>query len=48
MVSPKSHNPHVWPTYPLESPAVGDEKWSDVTFRLGLIARLAGRQIEIV
>ena len=49
MASPKSHNAHVWPTYPLEPQhGMGDERWSDVTFRLGLIARLAGRQIEIV
>ena len=48
MVAPKSHSAHVWPTYPLEPHGAGDEKWSDVTFRLGLIARLAGRQIEIV
>jgi hypothetical protein len=47
MTVPKSTNPFVWPTYPLETQSSGDERWSDVTFRLGLIARLAGRPIEI-
>ena len=45
--SPKSSNPFVWPTYPLETLAAGEERWADMTFRLGLIARLAGRPIEI-
>jgi hypothetical protein len=44
---PKSDNPHVWPTYPLETQREGDERWADMTFRLGLIARLTGRPIEI-
>jgi len=47
MAVPKSTNPFVWPAYPLEAQSAGDERWSDVTFRLGLIARLAGRPIEI-
>jgi hypothetical protein len=45
--SPRSTNPFVWPMYPLEENLSGDERWTDVTFRLGLIARLAGRTIEI-
>lgn len=44
----RSANPHVWPTYPLEPTLEGDARWTDFTFRLGLIARLAGRPIEIV
>lgn len=44
----RSSNPLVWPTYPLESELSGEERWTDVTFRLGLIARLAGRPIELV
>jgi hypothetical protein len=48
LVSPKSANPHVWPTYPLEEQGTGDERWTDMTFRLGLIARILGRPIEIV
>jgi hypothetical protein len=43
----RSSNPYVWPTYPLETQLAGEERWTDVTFRLGLIARLAGRPIEI-
>ena len=42
----KSSNPFVWHTYPLEDSMAGDERWTDLTFRLGLIARLAGRPIE--
>ncbi len=44
----KSANPFVWPLYPLEEELAGDERWTDVTFRLGLIARLAGRPLELV
>jgi hypothetical protein len=47
LASPRSTNPHVWPTYPLEAQLAGEERWADMTFRLGLIARLAGRPIEI-
>ncbi len=43
-----SSNPNVWPSYPLESQAEGEARWTDITFRLGLIARLMGRQIDIV
>jgi hypothetical protein len=46
--SPKSSNAFVWPTYPLETLGAGEERWADMTFRLGLIARLAGRPIETV
>jgi hypothetical protein len=45
---PRSTNPFVWPSFPLEHDAEGDDRWTDVTFRLGLIARLAGRQIDLV
>ena len=45
---PRSHNPHVWPTYPLEPALEGEARWTDFTFRLGLIARLTGRPVEIV
>jgi len=44
--TPRSSNPFVWPSFPLEEHAEGEERWTDVTFRLGLIARLAGRPIE--
>ena len=48
MASPKSANAFVWPAYPLETLGSGDERWADMTFRLGLIARLVGRPIETV
>jgi hypothetical protein len=48
MAVAKSANSHVWPTYPLETQLAGEERWTDITFRLGLIARLIGRPIEIV
>jgi hypothetical protein len=45
---PRSENPFAWPTYPLESKLEGEDRWTDFTFRLGLIARLSGRQIDII
>jgi hypothetical protein len=47
-VAPKSGNPLVWPQFPLESSGGDEQRWTDVTFRLGLIARLAGRPIELM
>ena len=44
----KSTNPFAWHMYPLEDSMAGDERWTDLTFRLGLIARLSGRPIEAV
>jgi len=43
----RSSNPFLWPMYPLEDHMSGDERWTDVTFRLGLIGRLLGRTIEV-
>lgn len=48
MAAVRSTNPFVWPMYPLEGALTGDERWTDATFRLGLIARILGRQIELV
>ena len=48
MSAATSDNPYVWPAYPLEAQHDGDERWTDITFRLGLIARLSGRTIEII
>lgn len=48
MAAAKSTNPFLWPMYPLEDHMSGDERWTDVTFRLGLIGRLAGRTIDAV
>ena len=48
MAMPKSSNPYVWPMFPLEQVHGGDERWCDVTFRVGLIGRLSGREIKLV
>jgi hypothetical protein len=48
LAMPRSSNALVWPSFPLEAHHAGEERWSDVTFRLGLIGRLAGRQINVV
>jgi hypothetical protein len=48
MAAARSANPLVWPMYPLEGALSGDERWTDATFRLGLIARVLGRPIEPV
>ena len=48
MATARSSNPFVWSSYPLEANMAGEDRWSDATFRLGLIARLAGRPIEPV
>ena len=48
MSAAKSANPFLWAMYPLEEDLSGDERWTDITFRLGLIARLVGRSIELV
>jgi hypothetical protein len=48
MLAATSENAYVWPAYPLEAQQVGDDRWTDITFRLGLIARLSGRTIEII
>ena len=45
---PRSINPDVWAHFPLDEGAEGEDRFSDVTFRLGLIAKLLGRPIEAV
>ena len=45
--TPKSTDPHTWGMFPLDRPTAGDERWTDATFRIGLIARLLGRTIEL-
>jgi hypothetical protein len=44
----RTSNPFLWASYPLEESLSGDERWTDITFRLGLIGRLSGRTIELV
>lgn len=45
---PKTSDPYVWPMFPLEQSNGGEERWADVTFRIGLIARLGGRPIKLI
>jgi hypothetical protein len=40
-------DPFVWPTFPLGDPGEPSTWPADVTFRLALVARLAGRRVEI-
>lgn len=40
------NDPLTWPIYPIEARQSGEKCWTDVTFRLALIARLAGRTLE--
>ncbi|HXC25297.1 MAG TPA: hypothetical protein VNU46_05225, partial [Gemmatimonadaceae bacterium] len=46
-VIPSSTNPYVWPIFPLEEQLVGEASWTDVTFRIGRIARLLGWRIAL-
>lgn len=46
--TPSSTSPFVWPSFPLEGHMDGEQRWTDVTFRLGLIAKLLGWRIELV
>ncbi len=48
LAMPKSSDPYVWPMFPLEVTHGGDERWCDLTFRIGLIARLSGREITLI
>ncbi|MBM4194653.1 MAG: hypothetical protein FJ202_09795 [Gemmatimonadetes bacterium] len=48
MSMPRSSNPWCWAAYPLEPSHAGDVRWTDVTFRVGLIARLSGRPINLI
>jgi hypothetical protein len=48
MAMPRSSSPLVWSAYPLEPAHGGDERWADVTFRIGLIGRLSGRPIQLL
>jgi hypothetical protein len=47
MEMPHTKSPFVWPLFPLTDSTSGDARWADVTFRIGLVARLAGRDIEL-
>jgi hypothetical protein len=48
LAMPRSSSAWMWSAYPLESPHGGDERWADMTFRIGLIARLSGRPVKLI
>lgn len=50
---PATTNPFVWPMFPLEDLSASGAKtsgaaWADVTFRIGLIGKLLGRDIQVI
>jgi hypothetical protein len=51
---PATNNPRVWPMFPLEDLSVGGSAratgaaWADVTFRIGLIGKLIGREVKVI
>lgn len=45
---PHTTNPWSWPTFPLDEGANPLAKWSDITFRIGLIGKLLGKEIELI
>ena len=45
---PHTTNPWAWPTFPLDEGANPLAKWSDITFRIGLIGKLLGKEIELI
>ncbi|HET7584446.1 MAG TPA: hypothetical protein VFK13_06030 [Gemmatimonadaceae bacterium] len=47
-VKMRSSNPYVWALFPLQDEQTGEARFADVTFRLGLIARLSGRPIRAI
>ena len=48
MDRPTTSDPWTWSTFPLDDGNGAESKWTDVTFRIGLIARLVGREIELI
>ena len=43
----RSDSPYAWPAFPLEPQGTSEELCTDVTFRLGVIARHSGRPINL-
>lgn len=48
MERPSTTHPWAWSTFPLEDGDGAESKWTDVTFRVGLIGKLVGREIELI
>ena len=45
---PATTHPWSWSIFPLDDGASAEAKWADVTFRIGLIGKLLGREIELI
>ena len=48
MDRPTTSNTWAWSSFPLDDGTGAESKWTDVTFRIGLIGRLIGREIELI
>jgi hypothetical protein len=46
--TPTTTSAYAWPIFPLEERMDGESRWTDVTFRIGLIAQLNGWRIDVV
>ena len=45
---PATTHPWAWSTFPLDDGSAPESKFTDVTFRIGLIGKLLGREIELI
>ncbi|HEY1953186.1 MAG TPA: hypothetical protein VGG76_10295 [Gemmatimonadaceae bacterium] len=48
MDRPVTANSWAWSTFPLDDGTGAEARWTDVTFRIGLIGKLLGREIELI
>ncbi|HEY3112678.1 MAG TPA: hypothetical protein VGJ62_03260 [Gemmatimonadaceae bacterium] len=48
MDRPTTTHQWAWSTFPLDDGTGQESKWTDVTFRIGLIGKLLGREIELI
>jgi hypothetical protein len=48
MDRPTTSHSWAWSTFPLDDGSGVESKWTDVTFRIGLIGKLLGREIELI
>jgi hypothetical protein len=46
--APHTTHPWAWPIFPLDSGDAPESKLSDVTFRVGLIGKILGKEIEVI
>jgi hypothetical protein len=45
---PATASPWAWSMFPLDDGAGAESRWADVTFRIGLIGKILGREIELI